>query len=256
MLCCFFLLLNNKCTRNKWIFPLSFPLQRHHVICAPYAPYHYKEIFFNSWVSAVCNPLCQPDRWIGGSATTKQLTWLADMKSTERRLCVGYRKVGSNAVYVQDEGWCTPAMAWLLLELRHGAGGGLGVFGWRGQGVYINPSHADGWHLCPPLRTTDQNQARSGELCMCLNPQHIHIGSIHIFHKNGSYILLTIYLPPIHIRGILQVSQSVSVSSNEIAAFILHTLHLSYSKKYFFLFNLTFKPIHFSPSVMWTPPSS
>lgn len=77
------------------------------------------------------------------------------------------------------------------------------------------------------------------------------IGSLLIFHQNGSYILLTISLPPQPVHDILQVSQSVSVSSNEIIAFILHTPHLSYSKKYFiFSFNLTFKPIHFSFSVV------
>lgn len=89
----------------------------------------------------------QPARWSGGSATTKQLTWLTDMKLTEWQAMWGCdRKASSNAVHVQDGSLRTPGVAWLLLGLRDGAGGGLGVLGWRGRGVYINPSHSDSWH--------------------------------------------------------------------------------------------------------------
>lgn len=43
--------------------------------------------------------------------------------------CGGDGKASSNAVHVQDGGFRPPGVAWLLLGLRDGAGGGLGVLG-------------------------------------------------------------------------------------------------------------------------------
>lgn len=55
------------------------------------------------------------------------------MKLTEG-LCGGDRNASSNAVHVQDRGLCPKGVAWLLIGLGDDAGGGLGMFRWRGRG--------------------------------------------------------------------------------------------------------------------------
>ncbi len=164
---------------------------------------------------------------------------------------------------------CPPGMGWLLKRRRREVEGwrdwGMEVEVWecrgggkRVGGVCINPSQADSWLLCPPWpRATDQNQARAGQLCVCMRvcvlvcvcvsvcistpqPPDTHIYTSHP-PSNSSHILLTISLPlsvslpPRPVHDILQVNQSVSGSWHGSTAFIQSTPCLSYLLKYFYL---------------------
>lgn len=149
-------------------------------------------------------------------------------------LCGGERKASSNAGHVQGGGSHPPGVGLTAARIERGCWVvGWGVLGWRGwKCLYQSFTR---WPLTPVPTVAANNWPEEGgpswpavyvpQPPTCINRYLL------IFYQNGSYIHLTVSLPPQHAHDILQVSQSVSVSSNEISAFILHTPHLSSSKK-------------------------
>lgn len=137
-------------------------------------------------------------------------------------------------------------------ELNNG-GGGLGVLGVEERGCLCQSVR--GWQLTPVPALATGNWPEPGQSCpaVCFvpvceyqlfNPRHIHIYVSHL-PSNSSHTLLAIFPAcPWHLT-----SQSISFweLAWEHCIYPEHTLPVIVAEV--FLFKLTFKPIHFSPSV-------